>query len=79
MSSWFQADTYQGFSKRYHKSILVKVYQSYRGAKLAVKKKLRHFGFEATFYVVVHGRILAKIQKFKTDKIWAPIIPLPLD
>ena len=79
LSSWLQADTYQGFSKRYHKSILVKVYQSYKGAKLAVKKKLRHFGFEATFYVVVHGRILAKIHEFKVDKLWAPTALLPLD
>lgn len=45
----------------------------------AVKKNSRPFWFEATFYVVVHGRILAKIQKFKTDKLWAPTTPQPLD
>ena len=65
-----------GLQKRYYKSILVKVFQRY---KFAVKKNSRPFGFEATFYVVVHGRILAKIQKFKTDKLWAPTTPQPLD
>ena len=40
-------------------SILVKGFLSYKLTKLAIKKELRHFGFEATLYLVVHGRILA--------------------
>ena len=40
---------------------------------------MRHFGFEATFYVVVHGRILAKIQVLKVHELWASKAPLPLD
>ena len=35
--------------------------------------------FEATFYVVVHGRILAIFHKFKVGKLWAPTAPLPHD
>ena len=30
-------------------------------------------------YVVVHGRILAKIMKVKIDEVWVPTILLPLD
>ena len=33
--------------------------------KAGSQKKPRPFGFEATFYVVVHGRILAKIRELK--------------
>ena len=47
--------------------------------KVGNKKNLRHFGFEATFYVVVHGRILTRIHEFKVDKLWAPTALLPLD
>ena len=47
--------------------------------KVGVQENSRPFGFEATFYVVVHGRILAKIRKFKVDKLWAPTARLPLD
>ena len=46
---WLQADIYQGFSKKYHKSNFVKGLQSYKPVKLVVKKNVRHFGFEATF------------------------------
>ena len=69
MSSWLLADTYQGFPKRYHKSILVKGFQSYKLAKLAIKKELRHFGFEATLYLVVHGRILVNTGDSKILKL----------
>ena len=41
--------------------ILITGFQSYKTVKLAIKKKVRHFGFEATLYIVVHRRILAKI------------------
>ena len=30
-------------------------------------------------YVVVHGRILAKVMKVKVDEVWVPTILLPLD
>ena len=42
------------------------------------KKISRPFGFEATFYVVVHGRILAKIKVLKAHKLWAPTASIPL-
>ena len=42
-------------SGMYYKSILFKTFQSYKPAKLAVKKRLKYLVFEATFsrvYVV---------------------------
>ena len=38
--------------------ILVKGFESYETLKFAVKKKLRHFGFEATFFVSLHSESL---------------------
>ena len=55
---WLQADTCQGFSKKYHNSILLKWFQSYNPAKLAVKKNMRHFGFEATFSASSYSKSL---------------------
>ena len=46
---------------------------------MAVKKIAKPFGFEATFYVVGHGRILAKIKKVKVDELWAHTILQPVD
>ena len=43
------------------------------------KKKPRPFGFEATFYVLVHGRILAKIKNVKVDELWAHTILQPVE
>ena len=57
----------------------VKGYQSYAPSKLAVEKNSRPFGFEATFYIVVHGRILVKIINIKLEEFWAPTILLSLD
>ena len=57
---------------------MFKGHQSYGPSKLAVKKNSRPFGFEATFYVVVHGRILAKIKVLKVHKLWALTAPIPL-
>ena len=54
--------------------ILVKGFQTYKTSNLAIKKSARHFGFEATFYIVVHGRILAKINKAKVNGLWAPTV-----
>ena len=61
--------------------MLLNVYwlQRYGLSKLAVKKYSRPLGFEATFYIVVHGRILAKIQVLKVQELWAPTAPLPLN
>ena len=39
------------YPKKSYKSVLVKVFQSYKQEKFAVKKKLRHFGFEATEFI----------------------------
>ena len=63
---------------RYYTPLNVLLLQSYGLSKLAVKKKSRPFGFEAIFYVVVHGRILAKIIVLKVHKLWAPTAPIPL-
>ena len=48
-------------------------------SKVGGQKNLKHFGSEATFYIVVHGRILAKIIKVKVDAVWAPTVLLPLN
>ena len=58
--------------------ILVKEFQTYKNAKLVIKNSARHFGSEATFYIVVHGRILAKIIKPKLGKIGHPQFRSPL-
>ena len=58
---------------------MVKGLQKYQSSKLEIEKRSRPFGFEATFYVVVDGRILAKIQVLKVQELWAPTAPLPLD
>ena len=47
-SSNCQTDTYQGFPKRYCMTFQAKRFQNWTLSKFAVKKKLRHFGFEAT-------------------------------
>ena len=47
--------------------------------KVGGQKNPRPFGFEATFYVVVHGRILAKIKKVKVDELWPRAILQPVD
>ena len=46
---------------------------------MAVKKEARPFGFEATFYIAVHGRILAKIKEPKMNQFWVPTTLLPND
>ena len=38
--------------------ILVKGFESYETLKFAVKKKLRHFGFEATFFATLCSKSL---------------------
>ena len=58
LNFWLQTGKYQSFLRRYDKSILIKGFQSYKPAKLVVKKKLRHFGFEATFFMTLHGKSL---------------------
>ena len=58
---------------------MVNGFQSYKTAKLAIKKNVRHFGFEATFYIVVHGRILAKIIKVKVDELCGLVTLKPFD
>ena len=58
---------------------MVKGFQNYKLAKLAIKKELRHFGFEATFYIVVHGRILAKINKVNVSQLLTPTVLHPID
>ena len=63
---------------RYYTLLNVLFLQSYGLSKLAVKKKSRPFGFEATFFVVVHRRILAKIKVVKEHKLWALTAPIPL-
>ena len=60
-----QTDMNWIFQMRYYTLLNVLLLQSYGPSKLAVKKKSRPFGFEATFYVVVHWRILAKIRELK--------------
>ena len=61
--------------------MLLNVYwlQRYGLSKLAVKKYSRPFGFEATFYIVLHGRILTKIQVLKVHELWAHTALLFLD
>ena len=41
-SSHLQTGMYQSFPKGYYKSVLVKKYQIYKSAKLAVKKNLKN-------------------------------------
>ena len=64
---------------RYCRSLFLEWLQNWSQSKFAIKKNSRPFGFEATFHVVVHGRILAKFHKVKVDKLWAPTAPLPYD
>ena len=42
--------------------ILVKGFESYETLKFAVKKKLRHFGFEATFFATLCSKSLLSEQ-----------------
>ena len=41
------------FQKDIKKSILIKVFQSYKTSKLRVKKSVAFFGFEATFFAIL--------------------------
>ena len=49
-----------------------------RGPKKSKKRCCRIRAF-VSLYVVVHGRILAKIRKFKNDQLWAPAALQPPD
>ena len=75
---WLQIDMNWIFQMKFYIFLNVLLLKSYGPSKLAVKKNSRPFGFETTFYVVVHRRILAKIKVVKVHKLWALTAPIPL-
>ena len=56
------------------------IYSKVMGCQSSQSKKYsRTFGFEAMFYLIVHGRILPKIKNLGWAKLWAPTTLKPLD